>query len=144
MVLVVILDMLFQHGIIFKAFIAMGTLVSNCHGMWQKVCWGDIKMASSTATGFHKLCVNTLLQLFVLFTEILRNSQKHQQLLEGGRWRSRRMGEEAELAMLKGQVRRSLSLVAVCSQARLLLDCLRVLEVSKSQDMKKKRRIEQQ
>ena len=71
MVLVVILDMLFQHGIIFKAFIAMGTLVSNCHGMWQKVCWGDIKMASSTATGFHKLCVNTLHQLFVLFTEIL-------------------------------------------------------------------------
>ena len=71
MVLVVILDMLFQHGIIFKAFIAMGTLVSNCHGMWQKVCWGDIKMASSTATGFHKLCVNTLLQLFVLFIEIL-------------------------------------------------------------------------
>ena len=35
--LVVILDMLFEHGIIFKAFIAMGTLVSNCHGMWQKV-----------------------------------------------------------------------------------------------------------
>ena len=35
------------------------------------------------------------------------------------------MGEEAELAMLKGQVRRSLSLVAVCSQARLLLDRLR-------------------
>ena len=62
--------MLFQHGIIFKAFIAMGTLVSNCHGMWQKVCWGDIKMASSTSTGFHKLCVNTVLQLCVLFIEI--------------------------------------------------------------------------
>ena len=51
--------------------------------------------------------------------------QKHQQLLEGGRWRARRMGEEAELAMLKGQVRRTLSLEAVRSQARLLLDRLR-------------------
>ena len=51
--------------------------------------------------------------------------QKHQQLWEGGRWRARRMGEEAELAMLKGQVRRTLSLEAVRSQARLLLDRLR-------------------
>ena len=51
--------------------------------------------------------------------------QKHQQLLDGGNWRARRLGEEAELAMLKGQVRRALSLVAVRSQARLLLDRLR-------------------
>ena len=49
----------------------MSTLVSNRHGLWQKVCWGDIKMASSTSTGFHKLRVNTLLQFFVLFIEIL-------------------------------------------------------------------------
>ena len=53
--------------------------------------------------------------------------QKHQQVLDGGRWRSRRMGEEAELACLKGQIRRTLSLEVVRSQARLLLDRLRGL-----------------
>ena len=46
---------------------------------------------------------------------------QHQKQLEG-RWKRQRRSEEAELAILKGQVRRTLSLEAVRSQARLLLD----------------------
>ena len=49
--------------------------------------------------------------------------QRHQQLLEG-RWRSERKSREAEVALYTGQIRRQLSLEAVRSQARLLLDCL--------------------
>jgi hypothetical protein len=49
--------------------------------------------------------------------------QKHQQLLEG-RWRTERKSQEADVAQYKGQIRRGLSLEAVRSQARLLLDRL--------------------
>ena len=49
--------------------------------------------------------------------------QKHQQLLEG-RWRSERKSKETEVALYTGQIRRALSLEAVRSQARLLLDRL--------------------
>ena len=49
--------------------------------------------------------------------------QKHQQLLEG-RWRSERKTKETEVALYTGQIRRALSLEAVRSQARLLLDRL--------------------
>ena len=49
--------------------------------------------------------------------------QKHQQLLEG-RWRTERKSQEVEVAQYKGQIRRGLSLEAVRSQARLLLDRL--------------------
>ena len=51
--------------------------------------------------------------------------QRHQQLLEGRGWRKR--SEEAEVAIFKGQIRRTLSLEAVRAQARLLLDRLRGL-----------------
>jgi hypothetical protein len=47
--------------------------------------------------------------------------QKHQQLLEG-RWRSERKSREAEVALYTGQIRRRLSLEAIRSQARLLLE----------------------
>ena len=47
--------------------------------------------------------------------------QKHQHLLDGRRGGWSRVSEEAELAMLTGQIRRSLSLEAVRSQARCLL-----------------------
>ena len=57
-------------------------------------------------------------------------AEANQQFLEGGRWRARRMGEEAELAMFNGQVRRTLSLVAVRSQAHLLLDRLDGIRVA--------------
>ena len=66
--------------------------------------------------------------------------QKHQQLLDGGRWRARRMGEEAELAMLKGQVRRTLSLEAMRSQARLLLDRLRGIGGGADEAARRRRR----
>ena len=49
--------------------------------------------------------------------------QRHQQLLEG-RWRNDRKSREAEVALYTGQIRRQLSLEAVRSQARLLLDRL--------------------
>ena len=49
--------------------------------------------------------------------------QKHQKLLQG-RWRRERMEEEAEIACYTGQIRKELSLEAVRSQARVLLDRL--------------------
>ena len=56
----------------------------------------------------------------------MNNVSNHMPELQvGGRWRARSMGEEAELAILTGQVRRTLSFVEVRSQARLLLDRLR-------------------
>ena len=47
--------------------------------------------------------------------------QKHQHLLDGRRGAWSRVSEKGELAMLTGQIRRSLSLEAVRSQARCLL-----------------------
>ena len=52
---------------------------------------------------------------------------KKEELLEGGGGRRQRMTEEAALALLTGQVRRSLSLVAARATARCLLDRLEVL-----------------
>ena len=49
--------------------------------------------------------------------------QKHQQLLEW-RWRSERKSQEPEVALYTGQIWRQLSLKAVRSQARLLLERL--------------------
>ena len=49
--------------------------------------------------------------------------QQHQQVLEG-RWRRKRKSKEAEVALYTGQIRRALSIEAVRSQARLLLDRL--------------------
>ena len=51
---------------------------------------------------------------------------KHLQQLEG-RWRWTKRSEEAEIAVLTGQIRRLLSLEAVRSQARCLLDRVRGL-----------------
>ena len=47
--------------------------------------------------------------------------QKHQHLLDGRRGGWSRLSEEGELALLTGQIRRSLSLEAVRNQARCLL-----------------------
>ena len=55
---------------------------------------------------------------------IASSRQKHQHLLDGRRGGWSRISEAAELAMLTGQVRRSLSLEAVRSQARCLLSRL--------------------
>ena len=61
--------------------------------------------------------------IHLLVHQLASSRLKHQQVLEGrGRWRRR--SDEAELAMLTGQVRRTLSLVAVRSQARCLLQRL--------------------
>ena len=62
----------------------------------------------------------------LLVRDVAVSRAKHQQQLEG-RWRSSRRSEEAEIALLTGQVRRLLSLEAVRSQARCLLDRLRGL-----------------
>ena len=48
---------------------------------------------------------------------------KHQRFLEG-RWRSDKVSDEAQIVMNKGQIRKKLSLEAVRSQARNLLDRL--------------------
>ena len=58
--------------------------------------------------------------------DLAMSVEKRQQQLKG-RWRSKRRNEEAEIAMLTGQVRRLLSQEAVHSQARCLLDCVRGL-----------------
>ena len=62
-----------------------------------------------------------VVQRIILFKEkrmmVKLNNIRHQQVLEG-RDRGRRRSEEAELAMLVGQVRRGLSVEAVRSQAR--------------------------
>ena len=57
----------------------------------------------------------------LLVKDLAVSRAKHQQQLEG-RWRWNKRSEEAEVAMLTGQVRRLLSLEAVRSQARCLLD----------------------
>ena len=49
--------------------------------------------------------------------------QKHQQLLQG-RWRRKKVSEEAEVAGYTGQIRKILSLEVARNQARLLLDRL--------------------
>ena len=61
----------------------------------------------------------------IMVDYLAESRQRHQQLLEGRGWRKR--GEEAEVAIFKGQIRRTLSLEAVRAQARLLLDRLRGL-----------------
>ena len=62
----------------------------------------------------------------LLVKDLAVSRAKHQQQLEG-RWRWNKRSEEAEVAMLTGQVRRLLSLEAVRSQARCLLDRVRSL-----------------
>ena len=62
----------------------------------------------------------------VLVKDLAVSRAKHQQQLDG-RWRCNTRSEEAEVAMLTGQVRRLLSLEAVRSQARCLLDRVRGL-----------------
>ena len=64
--------------------------------------------------------------IHVLVKDLAMSRAKHQQQLEG-RWRWNRRSEEAEIAVLTGQVRRLLSLEAVRSQARCLLDRVRGL-----------------
>ena len=59
-----------------------------------------------------------------LVNALASSRQKHQHLLDGRRGGWSRISEAAELAMLTGQVRRSLSLEAVRSQARCLLSRL--------------------
>ena len=59
-----------------------------------------------------------------LVNVLASSRQKHQHLLDGRRGGWSRISEAAELAMLTGQVRRSLSLEAVRSQARCLLSRL--------------------
>ena len=61
-----------------------------------------------------------------LVKDLAISRAKHQQQLEG-RWRWSRRSEEAEVAVLTGQIRRLLSLECVRSQARCLLDRLRGL-----------------
>ena len=58
---------------------------------------------------------------------LARARLKQEEMLEGGGGRRARMSEEAALARLTGQVRRSLSLVAARATARCLLDRLEVL-----------------
>ena len=58
----------------------------------------------------------------IMVDYLAESRQRHQQLLEGRGWRRR--SEEAEVALFKGQIRRTLSLEAVRAQARLLLDRL--------------------
>ena len=58
---------------------------------------------------------------------LARARLKQEEMLGGGGGRRARMSEEAALARLTGQVRRSLSLVAARATARCLLDRLEVL-----------------
>ena len=62
----------------------------------------------------------------LLVKDLALSRARHQQQLEG-RWRHNRRSEEAEVALLTGQVRRLLSVEAVRCQARCLLDRLRGL-----------------
>ena len=62
----------------------------------------------------------------MLVKDLAISRAKHLQQLEG-RWRWSRKSEEAEVAVLTGQIRRLLSLEAVRSQARCLLDRVRGL-----------------
>ena len=61
--------------------------------------------------------------MYLMVDYLAEARQKHQQLLEG-RWRSEKKSWEAEVALYTGQIRRQLSLEAVRSQARLLLERL--------------------
>ena len=61
-----------------------------------------------------------------LVKDLATSRARHQQQLEG-RWRWNRRSQEAEVAILTGQVRRLLSVEGVRSQARCLLDRLRSL-----------------
>ena len=63
-----------------------------------------------------------------LVKDLATTRARHQQQLEG-RWRWNRRSEEAEVAVLTGQVRRLLSVEGVRGQARCLLDRLRGLGV---------------
>ena len=64
-----------------------------------------------------------------LISELVVSRIKHEEELVGNRGRGRRRGmsEKAAMASLTGQVRRTLSLTVVKSQARLLLDRVEVL-----------------
>ena len=62
-----------------------------------------------------------------LVQTVARARLKHEQLLDEGVRRHRKMSDTAALALLTGQIRRSLSLVSARATARCLLDRLEVL-----------------
>ena len=73
----------------------------------------------------------------LLVHDLATSRARHQQLLEGRqRWSKR--SEEAEVAILTGQVRRMLSIEGVRSQARCLLDRLRSLGAGASAALKRR------
>ena len=79
----------------------------------------------------------------VLVKDLASSRAKHQQQLEG-RWRWCKRSEEAEIAMLTGQVRRLLSLEGVRSQARCLLDRLRGLGAGAAAALRRRQWAEQE
>ena len=78
-----------------------------------------------------------------LVKDLAISRARHQQQLEG-RWRWSRRSEEAEVAVLTGQVRRLLSLECVRSQARCLLDRLRGLGAGAAAAAKRRQWAEQE
>ena len=78
-----------------------------------------------------------------LVKDLASSRAKHQQQLEG-RWRWSKRTEEAEVAVLTGQVRRLLSLEGVRSQARCLLDRLRGLGAGAAAAVKRRQWAEQE
>ena len=79
----------------------------------------------------------------LLVKDLASSRAKHQQQLEG-RWRWCRRSEEAEIAVLTGQVRRLLSLEGVRSQARCLLDRLRGLGAGAAAALRRRQWAEQE
>ena len=70
--------------------------------------------------------------------EYLANARaRYQRCLEGA-WKSTRMSDEAEVAILRGQIRRGLSLEAVRSQARLLIERVGAVGVGTESAMKRR------
>ena len=78
-----------------------------------------------------------------LVEDLATSRAKHQQQLEG-RWRWSKRTEEAEVALLTGQVRRLLSLEGVRSQARCLLDRLRGLGAGAAAAVKRRQWADQE
>ena len=79
----------------------------------------------------------------LLVKDLAKSRAKHLQQLEG-RWRWSRRSEEAEVAVLTGQVRRLLSLEAVRSQARCLLDRVRGLGAGAAQAARRRQWAEEE
>ena len=79
-----------------------------------------------------------------LVQTVARARLRHQELWDSGGGRHSRMSDTAALALLTGQVRRSLSLVTARATARCLLDRLEVLGTGMEVAAGRRRRLREQ